>query len=105
MSQDEFVAYLGVPDIHDGVVKRVSVSDVSVEVVIEGFSGRELVVLFDGLAEIEMDEPEGMLLYALSEMRAASPFRKFVFANNKEDDQKALIIVARVVTFSSCPTI
>ena len=56
------------------------------EVVVKGYSGREHVVMFDGVDEIEMREPEGMLLYSLSEMRAKPPLRRFVFANNNEED-------------------
>ena len=41
-----------------------------------------------------MNEPEGMLLYSLSEMRALPPLRKFVFTNKEEDNQKSLSILA-----------
>jgi hypothetical protein len=41
-----------------------------------------------------MNQPEGMLLYSLSEMRASPPLRKFVFANNEEDHPGYLSILA-----------
>jgi hypothetical protein len=81
----EFARYVGSPDFHDGLVLRVSVEGNTAEVVVEGYSGREYVVLFEGVDEVELNEPEGMLLYSLSEMRASPPLRKFVFANNDED--------------------
>jgi hypothetical protein len=36
-----------------------------------------------------------MLLHALFEMSATPPLRGFVFANNDEDDQKSLGILAK----------
>lgn len=92
--ESEFVAYVGIADIHDGTVMRVSVEGKTAEVVIEGYSGREHAILFDGVERVEMNEPEGMLLYALTEMRAEPPLRKFEFANNDEGDEKSLIVLA-----------
>ncbi|MGA9670590.1 MAG: hypothetical protein WBQ94_15370 [Terracidiphilus sp.] len=94
MSDAEFIAYVGIPDIHDGTILRVSFEGGAAEVTLEGYSGREHVVLFDGVDGVEMNEPEGMLLYSLSEMRATSPLRRFVFTNNDEDDKKSLSILA-----------
>jgi hypothetical protein len=52
---------------------------------VEGYSGREHVVLFEEVQAVEMNQPEGMVLYSPSEMRASPPLRKFVFSNNEED--------------------
>jgi len=71
MKNADFVGYVGLPDFHDGVVLRVSLEGKTAEVVVEGYSGREHVVLFEGVQAVEMNRPEGMLLYSLSEMRAA----------------------------------
>ena len=38
----------------------------------EGYSGREHVVLFEEVQAVEMNQPEGMLLYSPSEMRLAT---------------------------------
>ena len=92
MRETEFIAYVGIADIHDGTVLRVSAEGETAEVVIEGCSGREHSILFDGVDHVEMNEPEGMLLYSLSEMRAEPPLRKFVFTNN--NDEKSLSVVA-----------
>ena len=94
MSEGEFVAYVGFADIHDGTVVRATAEGNTAEVVIKGFSGHEHRILFDGLEGVEMNEPEGMLLYALCEMRTKPPLRKFVFGNNREDDQKSLSVLA-----------
>lgn len=94
MRSEEFIGYVGVPDIHDGTILRVFVDGSTAEVVLEGYSRGEHAILFEGVAEVEMNEPEGMLLYSLSEMRASSPLRKFVFTNNEEDSQKSLSVLA-----------
>ena len=50
MSETDFVAYVGIADIHDGTVLRVSAEGKTAEVVIEGYSGREHSILFDGVS-------------------------------------------------------
>jgi creatinine amidohydrolase/Fe(II)-dependent formamide hydrolase-like protein len=94
MSEDEFVAYVGIADIHDGTVIRVSVEGKIAEVLIVGYSGSEHAIFFEGVDQLEMKEPEGMFLYSLSEMRAEPPLRKFVFVNSEENNEKSLSIVA-----------
>jgi|ERR1700722_18219447 hypothetical protein len=94
MSETEFIAYVGIADIHDSTVLRVSAKGKTAEVVIEGYSGRKHAILFDGVDQLEMNEPEGMFLYSLSEMRPEPPLRKFVFMHGDEDDQKSLSVVA-----------
>ena len=96
MSDEEtFVAYVGNPDFHDGFVRRVSVEGETAEVVVEGYSGSEYIVLFNGVYEVEKNAPEGMELYSLSEMQARPPLRKFVFTNNDEEHPGLLSIVAK----------
>ena len=63
MKSPDFVGYVGLPDFHDGVVLRVSLEGKTAEVVVEGYSGREHIVLFEGVQAVEMNQPEGMLLY------------------------------------------
>lgn len=94
MESPEFVGYVGIPDLHDGIVLRVSIEGKAAEVVVEGFSGRHHVLRFEGVGTVEMNQPEGMLLYSLSEMRNAPPLRKFEFTNNGEDHPGSLSILA-----------
>jgi hypothetical protein len=63
MSSKEFVAYLRVPDFHDGEVLRVSNKDEYTSVWVRGYSGREHETQFDGVQTVESFEPEGMELY------------------------------------------
>jgi hypothetical protein len=100
MSDSEFVAYVGIPDIHDGVVLRASVEEreKKAEVIIKGDSGCEHAIVFEGVAEVKMNAPEGMVLYALSEMRTTPPLRRFEFVNSNDDDEndtRSLSVVAK----------
>lgn len=94
MSSSEFVAYVGVPDFHDGEILRISTTLEHTSVWVRGYSGSEYEIQFDGVQTLETFEPEGMDPYALVEMRAESPLRRFEFANNSEDNHKSLSIVA-----------
>jgi hypothetical protein len=93
MKPTEFVGYVGTPDFHDGEVLSVSGTETLI-VRVRGFSGREYKVQFDGVESVNSSEPQGMDLYALSEMRAPAPLRRFEFANNNEDDRKFLGVLA-----------
>jgi len=95
MSSSDFVEYVGVADFHDGEVLRVASAEASATVWVRGYSSREYEIRFEGVQAVEMFEPEGMDLYAISEMRAQLPIREFVFVNNCEDDQKSLSILAK----------
>ena len=101
MNDAGFIGYVGRSDFHDGVLLRVSVEGRTVEVVVKGYSGREHVVLFEGVDEVQMTEPEGMVLYSLSEMRATPPLRKFVFTNSEENRPAALSVVAEEFSIRS----
>lgn len=90
MSNASFVAYVGDPDIHDGTILAVERRDRAIRVRVRGASGREFVVAFGGVFAVRSNCPEGMMLYALSELRGEPPMRRFVFVN-WEDDGKAFL--------------
>ncbi|HET9409277.1 MAG TPA: hypothetical protein VFO39_18695 [Candidatus Sulfotelmatobacter sp.] len=102
MSPGKFKAYIGDPDFHDGVVVRIRRASGQVDVEVEGYSGTHYLVLFDGVTSVMTRNPEGMVLYALTEMEADGTSRHFVFANSREADQEggesALEIEAREFT-------
>jgi hypothetical protein len=95
MNDTGFIGYVGSPIVHDGIVLRVCVKGDTVEVVIQGCGGQEHVVLFEGVDSFEMNAPEGMVLYSLSEMRTAPPLRKFVFIKSEEDHPGCLSVWAK----------
>jgi hypothetical protein len=94
MSSEEFVGYVGDPDFHDGHVVAVNRDGNMARVRVRGASGREFIVDFHGVQTVHSKQPEGMMIYALSEMRAVSPLRLFVFANWDEDSESFLEIEA-----------
>jgi|SRR6476660_9781316 len=95
MNDEGFIGYVGIADLHDAVVLRVSVQDKKAEVAVRGYSGREHVIVFEGVDQVEQNAPEGMLLYSLSEMRTQPPLRKFVFVNSQENHPAFLSVLAK----------
>ena len=98
MTDPEFVAYVGHADFHDGHIRAVCHAGDQVDVVVEGYSGRKYKVHFSGVRRFMANQPEGMMIYALNEMRATPPFRCFLFTNWDEDDPASLEIEAREFT-------
>jgi hypothetical protein len=70
MTSDEFIAYVGDPDFHDGAVVRVIRGQDLARVMVRGASGQEFVVEFRGVKAVRSNKPEDMRICALSEMRA-----------------------------------
>jgi hypothetical protein len=71
---------------------------------VRGFSGREFAVEFRGVQAVRAKKPEGMMIYALSEIRAQPPLRKFVFANWDDDDESFLEIEAESFSVADIQT-
>lgn len=91
---DDFVSYVGDPDLHDGEVVSVSRDGSDARVEVRGTSGRRYELAFAGAERVSQHRPVGMRLYALVEMRATPPLRRFVFANWDEEDNAALEVEA-----------
>jgi hypothetical protein len=85
---------VGDPDLHDGEVVAVFHRGSDVRVEVQGASGRSYEIAFSGVESLTQRRPEGMRIYALSEMRGAPPLRRFVFANWDEADEAALEVEA-----------
>ncbi len=98
---DEFIAYRGDSDIHDGEVVEVRSEGDGVCVVVRGASGRSHELCFKGVGSMTQHRAVGMKLYALAEMAAYAPLRRFVFANWDETDDASLEVNA--VEFESRP--
>lgn len=94
MGDTAFKGYVGEPDFHDGSVVAVDRRDDSVRVRVRGASGKVYVAEFTGIHAVRSTRPECMLLYALGEVQAQPPYRRFVFANWDEQDDGALEIDA-----------
>ena len=98
MADQDFVGYVGNRDFHDAHIRSVSHTGDQVDVVLEGFSGRKYKVHFSGVRKCAANQPEGMMIYALCEMRTEPPHRRFLFGNWDEDDNATLEIEAREFT-------
>lgn len=95
MGTSEFVGYVGPPQLHDGRILRFSHRDGVASVLVEGDDGRQFTLEFEEVVQVEADRPEGMRLYALSEMTARSLLRRYVFANWDDEDPRRLELTAR----------
>jgi hypothetical protein len=94
MSDSSFVSYAGVPDFHDGSIVTVERQGEVVRVRVRGGSGKVFVVVFNGVFALRANHPEGMMLYAMTELRIEPPLRRFVFANWDDDGKSCLEVDA-----------
>jgi hypothetical protein len=101
MTSDEFVGYVGDPDFHDGCVLRVVAEGNLARIVVRGASGQQYAVEFHGVKVVQSKRPEGMTLYALSEMRTRASARRFVFSNWDDDDDASLEVEAEGFSVTS----
>ena len=88
-----FIAYVGDPEIHDGVITDFEHQEAKALVTIKAQSGRILKIEFDGVISIKSNKPKGMMLYSLSEM-SHPEHRLFLFTNWEEKDDAYLEITA-----------
>jgi hypothetical protein len=93
--EDQFVAYVGDPDFHDGTIEGVRYESNKVLVEIRGNRGQRFTVEFDEVESTVSNRPEGMKVYSMTEMKMKPPMRKLVFTNWDEEDGASLEVVAR----------
>ena len=89
----EIIGYVGDSNIHDGVITKVEHSGKKALVTIESEEGHIILVQFDGVKSVKSNNPEGMKLYSLSEIKHPDN-RLFVFTNWKDEDNAFLEIIA-----------
>ena len=97
MSSPHFVGHINDPDIHDGAILKVQQSDTQVRVLVRSYEGQLYVFEFDQVESVKSVEPEGMMLYSLTEMLTAESFRRFVFTNWDEEGEGILEVVAQQI--------
>src|SRR5438552_3305094 len=81
MNDPDFIGYIEKPDVHDGFVLQVQHNGETARVLVKAYDGHLYAFEFDGVKSVISFEPEGMMLYSLSEMAVPQPFRRFVFVN------------------------
>ena len=76
---------IGDADFHDGSILAVKHEGSTARVRVLGASGKVFIVDFGGVRAVRAKQAEGMVLYALSELRGEPPLRRFAFANWNND--------------------
>ncbi len=94
MAGASFVGYIGHAEFHDGSIVAVDQQVGEASVRVRGASGTVFVVDFGGVRAVRANQPEGMMLYALSELSGEPPLRRFAFANWDEDSPAYLEVDA-----------
>ena len=94
---DASVAYRDDAELHDGTVLSVYRGADEAQVVVRGGSGGQFEIRFAGVASLTQHRAEGMMLYAVAEMKTDPPLRRFVFANWDDEDDASLEVVAREI--------
>jgi hypothetical protein len=95
VSDSQFVAYGGPWGLHDGQIQEVRQDEDSVIVHVSGNTGSAIRLKFQGVSAVKAIKPVGMVLYALCEMSAPTPYRRFMFANWSEDNPSMLEVLAK----------
>jgi hypothetical protein len=92
-----FVEFNAHGDFHDGSVVSVEQQFGKASVRVRGASDKMFVVDFGGVRAVRANQPEGMMLYALSELSGEPPLRRFAFANWHEDSPAFLEVEAETI--------
>jgi hypothetical protein len=90
----DFISYIGPPELHDSHILGLEQTGSVVRVLIQDYNRDLFTLQFSGVSELSAVDAEGMVLYALAEVKATAPRRKFVFANWDEDSDARLEITA-----------
>ena len=95
MTKDDFIAYRGPSDLHDGTVLSVARMGDATSVVVGLSEGGVAEFDFSDTEQIVAREPEGMVLYALAELRVDGASRRFSFVNWEDSSSRILEVRAR----------
>ena len=97
--------YVGPPNLHDATIERVEHERSALRVRIRADDGQVISAEFRGVTQVLATAAEGMMLYAVAEMRSDGPQRRFVFANwydpGEEGIERQLEVMAEDVHFRS----
>jgi hypothetical protein len=78
---DELLRYIGPWNLHDATIERLEQEGPTLRVRIRAEDGQVISAEFRGVTQVVATAAEGMLLYAVAEMRSDGPQRRFVFVN------------------------
>lgn len=93
MDNNSFARYIGDYKIHDSRIEKIINNGSEVTVLLK--SEEETInIRFLGVHKVIEKSAEGMILYAICEMKGNEQYRKFVFANTDEEDDASLEVFA-----------
>jgi len=107
MSEHRFIGYIQEPDVRDGVIIDAkfksgflrSVFDKRVVLaVVLTYDERLFVIDFRGVRSASINNVKGMRLHSLKEMYATPPFRRFLFVDSEEENNRYFEVVAREIS-------
>jgi hypothetical protein len=90
--ESALLKYIGSRDVHDASVVRVDLSEENLDVILQVKGTQRFRIR--NVQHVESNRPEGMMLYAVAELRAAESTRHFSFINWDEKDDARLEIAA-----------
>lgn len=94
MENSDFIGYIGNYKIHDSKIEKVINNGNEIEVLLKSQEEETINVRFSGVHQVIGKTAEGMILYAICEMKENGPYRKFVFVNTDEEDEVSLEVFA-----------
>jgi len=98
--EEQFLGYIGDYRVHDSKIEGILCENTNATVTLRGYEGELITVHFYGVQNMHFNRPIGMMLYAISEMKANEPMRKFLFANWDDEDNASFEILAERVEFT-----
>jgi len=93
LTEETFRGHVGPAKIHDATVLRVERTREAVTVRLRSCAGDPFALVFPGAFEVRALRPEGMLLYALAELRTDRP-RLYAFQNADDEAEEFLEVRA-----------
>jgi hypothetical protein len=107
MSEQRFIGYIQEPDVRDGVIiatefksgfLRALFDKRVVLVIVLTCDERLFVITFRGVRSASITNVKGMRLHSLKEMYATPPFRRFLFVDSEEENNRDVEVVARDIS-------
>ncbi|GLI08837.1 hypothetical protein YDYSG_48690 [Paenibacillus tyrfis] len=95
MEESDFISYVGDYRVHDSTIVKIQDNGQELVITLHGMEGENLTLYLRDVLTINMHEAEGMMLYAISEYKYPAPYRKFIFANWKDNDDAFLEVIAK----------
>lgn len=92
--RSELLKYIGPQYFHDASIVRIDRSEQDLDVILKVEGNCNFRIRFFNVQQVQSNRPEGMVLYAVAELRASKPGRCFSFINWHEKDDAGLEITA-----------